>query len=156
MSSLLHGFHLFAHMKFDTCTPWSLAMRKVGPISSSSQPGSASYATCSIFKLTIMDTYQPLILNPEDMSHYLDEEAKDSVSGGLQPSLPCQEQASTPLSIVFALCLVLSVALVCANVWAGLELSASLSSVLPAPDLMQLGRGDQYDGLSDQSRQRRM
>ncbi|KAI0684495.1 hypothetical protein BC835DRAFT_1422274 [Cytidiella melzeri] len=102
-----------------------------------------------------MSTYQPLLNGSDELSPYLDEEAKNSASGDLyQAALIPQKQPSALLKLAFALCLVLSVSLAGTNIWASREVAVSLSRVLPAPDLMQIERADPYDGLSDESRRK--
>lgn len=95
--------------------------------------------------------YEPLPSTESAHDFYETEEKFES-------SLTKRKQtssASTRLKLVFALCLLLSVSLASANVWASHRLSLSLADALPAADVMELGRADQYDGLSDNSRYKR-
>ena len=101
--------------------------------------------------LTRMDTYPRLSDDSDLLSPYRDDETKPLYSEKTAtPSTT--ERPSLALRLVFALCLMLSISLVSANAWATHELSVSLQHALPVRDVMQLGRADQYDGLSDRSR----
>ncbi|KAI0693073.1 hypothetical protein BC835DRAFT_1093700 [Cytidiella melzeri] len=102
-----------------------------------------------------MTSYQPLLESSDELTPYLDEETKASVPNRVyHPSLTTQKKPSAFLQLTFALCLILSVSLTGVNVWASREMSVSLARVLPVPDVMQLERADQYDGLSDVSRRK--
>ncbi|KAI0685168.1 hypothetical protein BC835DRAFT_1421533 [Cytidiella melzeri] len=104
---------------------------------------------------TNMASYQPLPDSSEELLHYVDEATKDLVPSGLyHPPFSPQKKASTLLKLTIALSLILSVSLTAANVWASQEMPVSLARVLPVPNVMQLERADQYDGLSDVSRRK--
>ena len=103
-----------------------------------------------------MSNYQLLPDEPEDLSSSHDEEAKTAKEPNFLRSASSTQtgQASTLLKVFFVLCLALTASLAAANMWASHQLAISLADVLPAPNVMQLGRADQHDGLSDHSRQK--
>ncbi|EIM80873.1 uncharacterized protein STEHIDRAFT_115705 [Stereum hirsutum FP-91666 SS1] len=96
-----------------------------------------------------MDAYQPLLNASGDI---LDTELESPY----YPDLTSKTEAKPSFSLKALLVLFLAVTIVLtgANAWATNALSVSVVDCLPALDVMQLSRADQYNGLGDRSRQR--
>lgn len=96
-----------------------------------------------------MDAYQPLLNTPTDVF-------ETELKSAYYPAFTSKTEAkpSFALKTLLLFSLAVSIALAGANVWASHSLSVVVADLLPVPDVMQLSRADQYNGLGDRSRQR--